>query len=664
MKHQLIRLRLALKASQELGFARSFWYLIYQLGLQSGHYCRTGNRKGYERLDYPLASPYRLPERSQLEALLKAGFTDEITSLIAEADEIAAGKVRLFGGPPVPLNLKPADASRHWTVYEGHPETWGVEDIKFIWEPARFNWVYTLGRAYHLTGNETYAAAFWRQFEFFLAENPPDRGPNWSSAQEVALRILSWLFAARAFERSPHTTTKNVQLLAGAVAAHARRIPATLSYSLAQNNNHLITEALGMYAAGCALPDHPRAGSWRKQGWRWLNRALTGQIRPGGTYTQHSMNYHRLMLHAALQAVIFGTPYPKITHQRLASAARWLLAQIDWETGQAPNLGSNDGANILPLAPGGFHDFRPVAQAACRAFLGQPAFPPGPWDELCLWLKLPFNQKTPLLDRPESRAIQSPGSVHRLGDRNNWASIRAVHFTERPSHADQLHVDLWWRGENIAKDAGTFRYTAADPWNNTLSRTCVHNTVEINGQDQMLRAGRFLWLDWAQAQLLNTQANKPQCITAQHDGYRRFGVLHRRELKQDDDNHWTITDHLLEKDSRRHDRAARPVKSFFLHWLLPDWPWEFKEEKIALRHPAGRKVTLKIKPVFSESVKAAPVQYSLVRAGKPLIGPKDVNPVLGWYSPSYNLKIPALSFSMTVQAPVPLILLSEWELES
>jgi len=33
--------------------------------------------------------------------------------------------------------------------------------------------------------------------------------------------------------------------------------------------------------------------------------------------------------------------------------------------------------------------------------------------------------------------------------------------TRRPFQSDQLHVDLWWHGLNLARDAGTYLYTAS-----------------------------------------------------------------------------------------------------------------------------------------------------------------------------------------------------------
>ncbi len=653
MKKLLVRGLLAAKAARELGFAQTFWYALYQVGLRTGHYRRATPLAAYEDWPGTIRPLFQCPERAVLANIIGEHAQDVIDA----ADEICTGQVRLFGGPPVPLNLQPPGPRQHWTAMEGDLTAWGVEDIKFVWEPARFGWAYTLGRAYVLAGEEKYAAAFWQYFEAFLTANPPNVGPNWSSGQEVALRMLALLFARTAFEHSPESTPQRMAKLAGAVAAHARRIPPTLVYARAQNNNHLVSEALGLYAAGSVLEGHSSARRWCETGRKMLNHALRLQIEPDGTYAQHSMNYHRLMLQAALQAGLVGQAFTAPVRERLAAATRWLLAQVDPSSGYTPNLGSNDGALILPLAAAEFRDYRPTAQAAARAFLGEPAFPPGPWDELGLWLGQAVGP--PHTVYPRKTVPESP-AVLRLGDAESWGTIRAVHFKGRPAHADQLHVDLWWRGENIALDAGTFRYTAPAPWDNALSHTSLHNTVEVNGQDQMRRAGRFLWLDWAQAEVVKTDGLPALTIAGRHNGYTRLGVMHQRTLKWEAPSRWLVTDQILPVPSRRLDVTPGAVCTARLHWLLPDWPWSLDGSTITLTHPSGGRFSLSLSATVSQHAQAEPLL--LVRAGEVLAGQGKAKPVQGWFSPTYNVKLSALSFSLTVKGPLPLQLFSEWVL--
>jgi len=666
----LKRFRIGLKALRQLGLAQVGLYALYQLGLRTGHYRRSlpsplslsalrrplggptlRRPLGGPTLRRPLGGPtlrrplggltlrrpYEGRERPGEGIPSPSSFLDHLyplaqadhAPLLAQADEICAGRVRLFGGSPVALELEPPGPLAHWTEYElGRARTDGQADIKFIWEPARFSWAFTLGHAYAISGKEDYAQSFWRYTETFLQANPPYQGPNWTSGQEVALRLMAFIYANRTFSSSSHSTPQRIQLLSEAIAAHARRIPLTLVYARSQNNNHLLSEAAGLYSAGLVLADHPLAPGWRSQGWSWFNRALQSQIAADGTYVQHSANYHRLMLQlalwgAALNELPGGLPFPPATIQRLSAAARWLSALVDPETGQVPNLGANDGAYIMPLTPAPFSDFRPVAGAAMKQWTvdsGQ------------------------LAVSGQQSAIPNPKSQIRC-------FLRTARFTSRPSHADQLHLDLWWHGLNVALDAGTYLYNAPPPWENALASTAVHNTVMVDGQEQMARAGRFLWLDWAQAQMVTRENDSRGQIrhwVARHDGYRRLRVIHQRSLDiAAGDDRVMVVDELLPASPADTDR----VHTARLHWLLPDWPWTLQGNCLSLASPHGE-VRLEITGAGS---------LSLARAGELLAGPGPITPVTGWYSPTYSQKVPALALVAVLTSQMPLTLTSHWQ---
>jgi hypothetical protein len=662
----LDHLLLTLQAARELGFEQTSLNILYRLGLKSGYFRKVTPARS---IDLPEKLPARFflltPARGTLTGLLG----ESAQAVVDEADELSVDRVRLFGGPQVPLQLKPGRDLRHWTAYENHQVAWGVEDVKFLWEPARFGWAFLLGRAYCLTGSDAYAQLFWQLTEWFLDANPVNLGPNWTSGQEVALRLVALTFAFQVFSDSAQTTLERKRRLIQAVADHAARIPPTLIYARSQNNNHLVSEAVGLYTAGVLLPDLPEAVRWRELGWRWLNQALQTQISGDGTYLQHSTNYHRLMLQAALWANLLcrqsGETFPRQTVEKLAAATRWLLALLDPLSGQAPNLGHNDGSYILPLAAGGYADYRPVLQAASRAFLGQSCLTPGVWDELSLWLGLESSQ--PAVSgsqlaaiRPESSVASHQPPVNGSITSNNpqstirnpqsWAYLRAAQFTSRPSHADQLHVDMWWQGQNIALDAGTFQYNAAPPWENSLAGTSVHNTITVDSRDQMQRAGRFLWVNWAQACFLTGEA--PNSLAAQHSGYNHLGILHRRRLLQIDPLRWQVKDDLLPT------RPGQKAHCFTLHWLLPDWPWEMEESKISLSGPNGKITLVVTLSGDSRQVKMTGVQ--LVRGGKAISGSPECPPVLGWYSPTYGQKVPALSLRCFFEGKAPISIISDW----
>lgn len=633
----LKRIWLLPKAVKQFG-ARTIWlYAKYQLKLRSGWLrLQTPPRRRVKIDVQPIVLIHPAP-CAQFKELL--GESD--AQVLAEADAILGGDVHLFGARSFKLNLSLPGKLKHWSAYQSQMPNGG--DIKPVWEMGRFGWATVLARAYWLSGNEQYSEAFWQRFEEFSESNPPNLGPHWSSAQEVALRIISWAFCYSLLADSPSSRPERKLALARSIAEHAGRIPATIDYARAQNNNHLLSEGAGLYTAGAMLPAHPQAAAWRELGMAAFREGITAQVHEDGAYAQHSANYHRLMLQVgAWMAVMAGNELPAETADQLGRAIAWLAKLIDQQTGSAPNLGPNDGAYILPLSRLPFRDYRPALQAASIAFAGQARFPAGPWDEMALWLGL---------RPPEAKPLRPPAPIRITGE-DSWAYFRVAHFKERPGHADQLHVDLWWRGINLARDAGSFLYTAPAPWNNALAATKVHNTLSINNQDQMTRAGRFLWLDWAQARLLSVDAGphgEPTRATAEHDGYARSGLIHRRDVSTEA-NRWVITDHVLPTREKRRMERAR------LHWLLPDWKWQLENEELRLESPHGR-VELSVATSVGEQMK-----FSIIRGGELFEGEVTADPVLGWYSPAYGEKEPALSLLVDVSGKPPFTIITTWTL--
>jgi hypothetical protein len=259
---------------------------------------------------------------------------------------------------------------------------------------------------------------------------------------------------------------------------------------------------------------------------------------------------------------------------------------------------------------------------------------------------------------------KSPIVLH-LPESQSWAYLRAARFTGRPGHADQLHLDLWWRGLNIAQDAGTYLYNAPPPWENALARTEVHNTISLDGMDQMTHAGRFLWLDWAQAQAVEWERPEDgswERAAALHNGYRHLGAAHRREVTASANDRWVVSDRIF--PSKGSTPSPQSVNAR-LHWLLPDWEWRLEIGEwrlgILLRSPEGLiRLQMGYDPQSLISNLHSPFRHQVERAGELLSGEGPISPTWGWASPTYGVKIPALSISISVQRPLPIHLLSEW----
>lgn len=632
------RIFTALKFLRQFGLRPLALFALYKFGLFTGHYKRV-TPPNFNSLSPDSQLLFNLPNREQLaEALGESGKA----ILLKEADEIVSGKIFVFG-ESVLLDFNHNQNLQHWTAYESNHKlllsfSFLHHDIKFLWEPARFAFAFILGRAWYLTQDDRYAEAFWKYFESFMQNNPANLGPHWMNGQEVAIRMMAFVWAYHVFESAAATSAARSAALRQAIYQHANRIPATLVYARSQNNNHLLTEAAAIYTAGLFF----KKSNWRKTGWLWINWAFQNQIGDYGEYIQHSTNYHRVMLQTALwvnfikQDVFFAS-----TTQSLARSTHWLFSLVDNASGLVPNLGANDGALIFSLSATPYDDFRPTVQAAARAFLRN-SLTSGIWDEMSIWFGL----------KAASRESDSDAYLtDNLRGKNSWAYLRTSHFMSRLAHMDQLHVDLWWRGLNIAQDAGTYLYNAESPWDNPLVTTRVHNTVTVDDKDQMTRSGRFLVLDWASAfskPVIESDEKVLQKLKAYHTGYRKLGVKHERMVTVFDDELWRIEDRLL--SSRRKSHTYR------LHWLLVDGDWKIEKRELGYGiqiQTSNGLISLNLETNYEAKI-------SIVRAGELMYGEREVKPYEGWVSRMYGNKIPALSIAFEVTSPYHVMLTSEF----
>jgi hypothetical protein len=592
-------------------------------------------------------------------------------SVVAEANGIVEGSLPFFGRlsfacgfPPKwfqnPATGQRVSPDRSWTQMRFASEDYG--DLKFILEPSRFLFIYPLARAYAISGDERFPEAFWSAIENWAGNSPPMSGPLWICGQESSLRILAWSFALCAFLHSPATTPQRVVLLLSMIAAHAWRTMQTVGYARSQRSNHLISEAVGLWTAGTLYPELTDAAAWQKQGAQLLREAVLDQITPEGAYLQDSFNYQRMVLHQLLWTIRLSDIHkiqldPEI-RRRTAAAFEFINQFVDSESGHAPNHGSNDGSHILPLAACDYGDFRPLVRLGSCVLDRPIALQPGPWDEPALWL---CGRSANATERELAYTVSSTAGYHRIGTENSWALVRAGLYTRRPFQADQLHVDLWWHGLNLARDAGTYLYNGESPWNNGLAGTAVHNTVMVDRRDQMRRAGRFLWLDWAQASgrsfptslspslstsfstsSSTTIADSPNYFEGEHDGYQRLGVKHRRMVHCVTEDAWVIVDDLL--GAGEHELQ--------LHWLLPDLPFEVIAAAPFCAVLSAEKVRFRWNVLSS-----SPGSAAIIRGGKILAGNIECRnreeELLGWESPTYGELCPAISLLYRVQARLP-----------
>ncbi|RIK26925.1 MAG: hypothetical protein DCC54_05530 [Anaerolineae bacterium] len=445
--------------------------------------------------------------------------------------------------------------------------------------------------------------------------------------QETSLRLLAWTFGLFAFRDAESTTAARTARLAQLIAAQADRVHRNLDFAASTRGNHAMSESFGIWLAGTLFPELKRAETYRALGRAVLEREAATHIFPDGAYSMYSLNYHRFILHVYFLAMrlgeLNGDRFSDALYQSISRSLDFLAQLIEPVSGEMPVFGSNDGALVCPLDSCDFADYRPTLQMGWYLLHGKRLFDAGAWDESLFWLAGESALKSGRDAAPRRADANFPdGGVYILRGESSAAFIRCADYRERPSHADQLHVDLWMRGQNVAVDAGTFLYNGGGLWQNGLARTSVHNTVTVDGADQMLRFSRFTWGEWSRGRVLKQTEREWQ---GEHDGYARFGVQHIRSVISLEADCWLVVDRL---------RGDRPHR-FSLQWLLNDFPYSVMPEVTEIRLKSETDIIVRM------GLLAGDAQFSLVRG--------DENSTRGWRSRYYGQKEPALSLMLETE---------------
>jgi hypothetical protein len=360
-------------------------------------------------------------------------------------------------------------------------DLFGPGDIRPVWERNRWAELPLLAQAARLDPTAGHAARAEAWLAAWLAANPPFRGPNWACGQEAALRALHLALALALLGGAPPAGAR------GLLALHGRRIATTPAYALAQDNNHGISEAAGLWVCG----EFCGEAGWARQSQARLEAAIRRLVAPDGGFAQFSTGYHRLLLDV-LAVTSWLVARPDGAGERGVAAVEWLRRLTDPATGATPRLGHQDGSAFADLALAGPDDARPSLERAARLLAGHSAgFADDPG---CAWLGLPAAPVAPALPMR-----WAGGGVMGWQEGGARAFLRTGPLRFRPGHADLLHLDLWDGPLNLLRDGGTGAYNpgpGTEWWHSHLSGTAGHNTVEFDGADQMPRLSRFLFAQW------------------------------------------------------------------------------------------------------------------------------------------------------------------------
>lgn len=542
-----------------LGLLNVLRVVWFRLGIKLG--LNPVNRLSYRAIFGPFFS----------KAKVKAGTLSDADSVSTAAPLKAFGWIEIDPDtvPDWQLNVLNGIRCRHAHLpwYEIPDFISELGDIKGVWELSRFDWVVRFAREAR-EGSGLSFAKLETWLQSWVSENPPYNGPNWKCGQEASIRVMHLAMAAIVLNQA----SKPERALLELVEAHLQRIAPTILYAIAQDNNHGTSEAAALYIGGSWLEANgfKNGRGWYLKGKKWLENRAARLIERDGSFSQYSLTYHRVMLDTFSMVEVWRRALKlealaPAWYIRSAAATQWLLAMVQ-PGGDAPNLGANDGARLLPLARTDYRDFRPSVQLASALFCGQRAISEtGDWDNVLALLEVP--EATGRSAETQNQQFDD-GGYAALRNGNNFAVFRYPRFRFRPGQADLLHLDFWLDGRNLLRDGGSFSYNTHEPWQSYFPGVQSHNTVQFDGRDQMPRLSRFLYGDWLKTERFRPITTSPEGVSIQA-GYCDYrGARHTRTLL------------LAEQKLTVNDELKGFSTSAVLRWRLSPGNWQLNGHSI------------------------------------------------------------------------------------
>lgn len=432
------------------------------------------------------------------------------------AQEVAAGDAKLLGhavslNQPLNWHADPrTDYVFERQFYADLPlyNLGGEVDVKYVWELGRHQFLVDLARGWRFSGNDQSAVLARDLMLSWITDNPQYQGVHWTSALELSMRAISWIWTIATLADSACWQPDDHAAISRSLREQAEYLEHHFSY-YSSPYNHLVGEAAGLYLIGCALDGTDDASRWRRIGHSVLTEHGPRQFYSDGFCVEQATGYHfytlGFMALAVAAARTWSEPLTQLEpHVHRAFSAGMAFRQ---PCGRWPAIGDVDSARAIPVHHSDFWNFDSICQLGGLLFDDPSLVPPGDSiSEEAYWL-LGCDALTSS-DAVESVSVASahvlPDSGYAIArSEKDWICFDAgplgdgLHPDATPStahgHADALQILYSHQGRDVLIDAGMPYYFGDDNWVGHFRSAAAHNTIEIEGVEMARRAGTLAW---------------------------------------------------------------------------------------------------------------------------------------------------------------------------
>jgi len=587
-----------------------------------------------------------LNKKDEYISIYKKYFQRQIRSSILKADEICNNRLNFFGKEitydkeifwnrdPISGKLWPKEYFSSIKIYNENSSI----DIKYVWELNRCQFLIDLGKAYFLTNNEKYSKKIIDIIESWIDDNPYLIGVNWTSALEVAIRSISWIWAYHFCLESKNLSLSFLKKFLKILYLNAKYIDKHLSiYS--SPYNHLIGELTALYFISVSFPEFDCSARWEPRSWSLLKENITKQFHKDGGSVEQATFYHHFTLGFFIMVALLrqknNRQVPGFFWKTIENALNFSMYIIKPDK-TIPKIGDVDNAQSIYFGRPHSWDFTNFLSLGAGIFnRGDMKNIAAEQKEEILWLQGPekFHSYQKIKQEiPKQTSIFFKDSGYFIM-RSGWGQdanylcfdcgdqCSGLFTDDTPSaghgHADCLSIIVSCLGKNFIIDPAVYTYCGPYKLEAYFRSTAAHNSIILNGQNQATYLGEMTWCHTFLPKIEKIIIKKDfDYVQAFHNGFQKLknAAIHKRIIFFKKPEYWIIYD-------RVEGKGNYPLEAFF--------HFDVEKENIILEKNRGVIYTNDTKNVLLEFL--PDMNICLHNGGQE-------GPIGGWKSQGYGMK--------------------------